>query len=231
MIKLSGQLANVLKGYSDSANNILSEARAWDICHSEFYKAVKKDDYRDTDNLALHLGMYLANWGMYRGSAFVRNYNYREYIPVIKTILDKKYGDLLDIDMTNYLDKNRGDYYIDLLMNLSGDLRKNFLPLRKQVMPDVKSDISQTLTTKILLVSLGCVPAYDQYFCKGITKEKMAVGIFGERSIRQLAMFYKNNSTELELCRNNLYNLENKQEKYPQAKLLDMLFFGIGYNN
>ena len=43
-----------------------------------------EDDY---DNLVLHLGFYLSNWGMYRGSSFLLQKSYKEHVEAVKYII------------------------------------------------------------------------------------------------------------------------------------------------
>jgi hypothetical protein len=43
-----------------------SRYNSWKYCYEVFGDKTK---HRDIDYLALHLGFYLASWGMYRGSA------------------------------------------------------------------------------------------------------------------------------------------------------------------
>ena len=61
------------------------------------------------NNLALNLMNYLASWGMYRGSSFLREYDYTIHIDAVKILMDKKYLPLFDPelwynDMQNYID-------------------------------------------------------------------------------------------------------------------------------
>ena len=89
----------------------------------------------------------------------------------------------------------------------------------------MKSPVSATLVTKILMGTLVCVPSYDEYFVKGIKKKEVARGTFNLKSITELAEFYKGNYDEFELVRQKLWV---KDIKYPQMKLLDMGFWQIG---
>lgn len=57
----------------------------------------------------------------------------------------------------------------------------------------LKNNLSDTLITKILIGTLGCVPAYDRYFVKGIRSQKIASGTYNIKSILQLVDFYKKN--------------------------------------
>lgn len=51
---------------------------------------------------------------------------------------------------------------------------------------NLKNKLSFTLVTKILMGTLGCVPAYDCYFILGIKNQKVATGNYNIKSILQL---------------------------------------------
>lgn len=55
----------------------------------------------------------------------------------------------------------------------------------------LKNNLSDTLITKILMGTLGCVPAYDRYFVSGIRSQKIASGTYNIKSILQLVDFYE----------------------------------------
>ena len=91
---------------------------------------------------------------------------------------------------------------------------------------EIQNDISSTLITKILMGTLGCVPAYDRYFIEGVKDQKITTGNYNIYSLLKLVDFYENNRIKLEEVRNSLtvYSLP-----YPQMKLLDMGFWQIGF--
>ena len=84
---------------------------------------------------------------------------------------------------------------------------------------EVKNKLSATLITKVLMGTLGCVPAYDRYFIDGIKDQNVSTGNYNLQSLLKLVDFYENNSVRLEETRRGLkvYDLP-----YPQMKLLDM---------
>ena len=92
---------------------------------------------------------------------------------------------------------------------------------------DLKNNLSYTLITKILMGTMGCVPAYDRYFIAGIKNQKVATGSYNIKSILQLADFYERNESRLEPVRENMrvYDLP-----YPQMKMIDMGFWQIGFD-
>ena len=163
---------------------------------------------------------------MYRGSSFLLQKDYTVHIQVVLEILNKRYDRLLGISCG---DMFKGDN-VFVLMNLYNEIEKKYDIIRKKVKGEgLKERVSQVLITKVLLGTLGCVPAYDKYFVRGITIEKVAQGIFGEESLRRLVDFYEENDNKpkLEQLRKSF---EKDNLEYPQMKLLDMGFWKMGYD-
>ena len=51
----------------------------------------------DYDYLSLQLAFYLASWGMYRGSSFLLQKDYKVHEAVVKELLDSKYNCLFGL--------------------------------------------------------------------------------------------------------------------------------------
>ena len=79
---------------------------------------------------------------------------------------------------------------------------KVHIPVVKE--QELKNQLSFTLITKILMGTLGCVPAYDRYFIAGIKNQKVATGNYNIRSIMQLVNFYEKNADRLEPVREKM---------------------------
>ena len=88
---------------------------------------------------------------------------------------------------------------------------------------------TDTLLSKILLGTLGCVPAYDRYFRDAVRGNKVASGSFSKNSILFLCDYYMTNESQLEKVRSGM-KLESNDAEYPQMKLLDMAFWEMGKN-
>ena len=111
---------------------------------------------------------------------------------------------------------------------LNNFLTEYYDKIRREVKEqDLKNTLSYTLITKILMGTIGCVPAYDRYFIAGIKNQKVATGNYNIKSILQLVEFYENNVSRLEPVREKMrvYDLP-----YPQMKMLDMGFWQIGFD-
>ena len=103
----------------------------------------------------------------------------------------------------------------------------HFLPYRKQVAcRKVAAPVSQVHITKILLGTLGCVPAYDRFFGIGAKYLGLEKDTYQEKSLDELADFYEAHNDRLEEARRGM---RTDDLIYPQMKLLDMGFWQIGF--
>ena len=125
---------------------------------------------------------------------------------------------LLDYDESNQ----------KLLQNINSFLEQYYDKIRHEVKEqELKNQLSFTLITKILMGTLGCVPAYDRYFIAGIKNQKVATGNYNIRSIMQLVNFYEKNADRLEPIREKMV-VEGMP--YPQMKMIDMGFWQVGFD-
>ena len=146
--------------YNDLNSDENGRYRSWEHCYSNFIKARGRDDV-DYDYLSLQLAFYLASWGMYRGSSFLLQKDYRVHIPVVKELLSEKYDALAGIDCIGFKDASNQK----LLQDINSFLEQYYDKIRHEVKEqELKNQLSFTLITKILMGTLGCVPAYDRYF-------------------------------------------------------------------
>ena len=208
------------KFYNDLNADKNDRYRSWEHCYLDFISA-RSDKNPDVDHLALQLAFYLASWGMYRGSSFLLQKDYKIHIPVVKEILRKEYDSLAGIECRDYqiIDNQ------NKLKQINEFLNKYYSDVRKTVNPDISKDVSETLITKTLMGVLGCVPAYDRYFTAGIKATKVASGNYNTKSILSLSNFYIQNEKALEKARTKM---KIGKIEYPQMKVLDMGFFQLG---
>jgi hypothetical protein len=191
--------------------------KSWDHCYYFFrnYKSFNSNEHYD--HASLHLGMYLASWGMYRGSTFLLQKDYKIHYPVIIALLDPAFSVLWDINFDN---SNSVEIALPLIFKLKGKIVHAYKNNIKFVNGKLKSvEVSDTLVTKILLGTMGCVPAYDTLFKSGLRKERMNQS-FSKSSILGLINFYYLHRDEFELVQ-----LENY---FPIMKLIDMYFWERG---
>ena len=217
IIKSSTEFYNALKTDENG------RYRSWEYCYSHFIKARGSKDV-DYDYLSLQLAFYLASWGMYRGSSFLLQKDYKIHIPVVKELSSEKYDTLAGIECSDL----RNESNQKLLQDINSFLEQYYDKIRREVKEqDLKNKLSFTLITKILMGTLGCVPAYDRYFIAGIKNKKVATGNYNIKSIMQLVDFYEKNADQLEYAREKM---EIEGLLYPQMKMIDMGFWQIGFD-
>ncbi len=157
----------------------------------------------------LHLGFYLASWGMLRASSVLLQKSAKHYVPVIQVIASSP-ADIWNVDANSYTDAN-----CDLVWEMARRIRG--------ALPDGASDI---LTTKIMLGVFGCVQAFDTYFRKGF-----GIWTFGRDALMRVAQFYRDNKDVID--RHCVPTIEfdtgmDTARRYTRAKVIDMIFFVEG---
>lgn len=216
----------IIKSSTEYYNNLKAgengRYRSWEHCYSYFIKGRSSKEI-DYDYLSLQLAFYLTSWGIYRGSSFLLQKDYKVHIPVVKELLSKKYDALAGIECIDF----RKESNQRLLQDIDLFLEQYYDKIRREVKAqELKNQLSFTLITKILMGTLGCVPAYDRYFVAGIKNQKVATGSYNLKSIMQLVDFYEKNSIRLEQVREKM---KVEGMPYPQMKMLDMGFWQVGF--
>lgn len=244
----TGDVNVLLKKFEDGFNDFVKRLdindhryRSWEQCYKAFSKV--KSKHKDNEKLSpseiyelcLELGFYLSSWGMLRGSSFLIWRDCNVHAGIIKELFKMEYDDLW------HLGYDEISKYCDLIIELYKNIAKEYREIRKKVYEEDNkrngttnpptTAISQILISKILMGTLGCVPAYDTYFTKGIKGGKYnipetASDKFCKESLFDLAEFYRCNSPFLEGLRKKVN--EARPVEYPQMKILDMGFWEVG---
>src|SRR3989338_7710414 len=95
MIKIS----NVIRDIKKSQSATYHRGKSWEHCYIFFRKYKKfRNDNNLLDRAALHLGFFLASWGMLRGSSFLLQKDYKFYVPLVDILIEPKYDKLWNID-------------------------------------------------------------------------------------------------------------------------------------
>lgn len=208
--------------YEDARANENGRSRSWEHCYRVFRDA-RTDPSPDYDYLSLHLAFYLASWGMYRGSSFLLQKDYKVLVPIVDKVLKPEYDCLFGIACEGL----REHEVQERLKKLRDDIAEHFGPIRDEVAGrKVASDVSPVLITKILMGTLGCVPAYDRFFQDGVATYKVTTQEYSLESVRKLAKFYEAHNDRLEEARRGM---QTDDLIYPQMKLLDMGFWQVGF--
>ena len=75
--------------------------------------------------------------------------------------------------------------------------------------------MSPFLITKILMGTLGCVPAYERFFQDGVAKHKVTTQEYSPKSVLKLVVFYEAHNDRLEEARRGM---QTEDLTYPQIK-------------
>ena len=217
-------LESSVKFYDTLKKDENGRYRSWEHCYSNFINA-RDNKNAELDYLSLQLAFYLASWGMYRGSSFLLQKDYKIHIPVVKELLKEEYDPLAGIDCVE-LKREENQRLLENINDFLDEYSSNIRDEVKNI--KVRNQLSSTLITKILMGTLGCVPAYDRYFISGIKKQKVSSGNYNMKSIGQLVDFYEKNIVELENIRKDM---KVSGMAYPQMKILDMAFWQIGLDS
>ncbi|MDD5716681.1 MAG: hypothetical protein PHW64_02675 [Sulfuricurvum sp.] len=207
---MNNDIKNTLQSFIDLEEQEFHRFNSWKTCYQYFQNTYFKDE-SDDDTAALHLGFYLASWGMYRGSTFLLQNDYTIHIEVVKVIKKYSVNDIYDFSVINEIKEQIiKHYYANAHKNSKGN-----------------NNSTDTLITKILLGTLGSVPAYDRFFVNGIAlhnRENPRQEIekkFSKKGLLQLNKFYIDNINEF----------EKFESKFPKMKLVDMYFWKLGFDN
>jgi len=193
---------------------------SFDYCYNYFYSFFREnrlEKLADDDNMqmsCIHLGNYLASWGMMRGSSFLLRKSARNYMDLITSISEMD-PSLWKIDADCYNKEN-----IKLILNCK---KQVYNALGKENKP------SNTLITKIMLGVFGNVPAFDIN-----VKKSLKLNSLNEKSLLKIKDFYEKNSKIIDSYKIYTYDFLTSKETditYTKAKLVDMYGFIDGMND
>ena len=222
-MELIDELINAAQTFYDDARaNENGRSRSWEHCYRVFRDA-RTAPSPDYDYLSLHLAFYLASWGMYRGSCFILQKDYKVHTPIVEEILKPEYDCLFGLACADVRNSDVWAQYTKLYDKIDA----YFDPIREKVAGrKVTTPVSPVLITKILMGTLGCVPAYDRFFEEGARYLGLEKKTYHENSLLELADIYEEHNNRLEEARRGM---RTEDLIYPQMKLLDMGFWQIGF--
>ena len=207
----------ILKYYNLIDGDENHRYKSWEHCYKYFTQ--EKADI-NINTACLHMAFYLSSWGMYRGSSFLLWKDYLIHKGIVEYLLYNKH--LQKIDFTNITELEIKEILdiIDCVKNWYQEKIKFVNGERQEV------KVTDTLATKIILGTLGCVPAYDTYFIKGIRNQSLTYSGIKFKNLSDVVDFYKNNENNFECVRKKI--LKKSDVDYPPMKLIDMYFWEIG---
>ena len=193
----------------------MSREASYDYCYG-YFQTHRHYLAANMEISCLQLWSYLASWGMLRGSSALLNYCNMKVLSEIITYLDRLTDDYWELDLPDYKDEEHREKAIKVYKEIKTKL----------------SHPTETLITKIMMATIGCVPALDGYFAEFIRDEfKEEVPYCGFRSVTHRALkyfntFYVANQNDFvsyqQKCRVVDFNGNPTNFFYTKAKLLDM---------
>jgi len=194
--------------------------RSWEHCYSYFRRNAAGGMATDRHQAALQMAFYLASWGMYRGSSFLLQYAYTVHLPVVDMLGESRFSALWE---TEFGAGKKDQELISKIEEVIDGIRAVYRPFAPAVNSHQPTD---TLITKIILGTTGCLPACDRYFIDGFKSSGFSYSCLNRNFVERVLRF----------CQENLQELREEQERimtvskvhYPLMKLVDMYFWQIG---
>ena len=227
-------IEKTVRDFFEDANNVhpsgflFHRYASFDYCYNYFHPSRPQivDDDNNMEKSCLVLGMYLASWGMYRGSGFLlKKISIKHFKPIIEYIQvlrseDKK---VWKLDVDKYSDETIGK-----ILGIYDDIKKE---LRIEEMGQKEHG---TLVTKAMLGVFGIVPAFDTRFCDTFAKMYEKCGFSSKRlnkkSMECIRDFYEKNDKIIDDLSENNFIMDFRtgkptKLKYSKAKIIDMYGF------
>lgn len=187
----------------------------WDESRTNWTDLISNDQIEST---ALHIGFYLANWGMFRGSSgLLQNSNLDLMKDLAKLLFEGQGAELLELSMDDF-DLGASD----LVYN------QKLLDAVLSSMDSLATNVSwtDTLKTKILMGVWGECPALDRFYiaaCRDLFPRRPFITAASGKGLTALV------SVVRELNAPSLH-LETGRLKltYPTARIMDMALFQYG---
>lgn len=221
----AGQIEAIVRSFlrpDSTSSPSRRRERSWDLCYDHFQNHPHPAEAMELSSL--HLGYYLASWGMLRGSTFLfQNTNALHYRGVID-VIQKHNESMRGWDVPDYLQEGQYEQY-DAAWS---DLKQALLP---------EGGAALTLVSKVMVGVWGCIPSFDTYFLQTFQgrlsttpAEKRAWRNAGHDSLRMMTEIWQAHQEEIERVRTS-YQVLSSATGQPtprhltRAKVLDIYGF------
>lgn len=212
--KLCGIIKCFFDAYGINVRDTNGRYFSWKYCFKAF-----EDINANEDFLALHLGFYLASWGMYRGSSILLQKDYTIHKKAVE-IVNQYHANLYRVAAppSKEISAIYGELYGKLESVYTIDGRTP----------------SDTLITKIMLGTLGCIPAFDRFFKAGARRVRFGANVCLPHFVTQsnigetaeiLSEYYRENKDCFEKCAAHTGDLA----ACPPMKFLDLGIWCVGF--
>ncbi len=194
--------------YQETRQDKHHRYKSWEHCFDYFGKI------DDVDTASLHLAFYLASWGMYRGSSYLLWKDYKIFKPIVG--LMKNYAHLRKFTLSG------SESEIEDILEIKSKLAQAIVEVAGLGNGKQPTD---TLLSKIILGTLGCVPAYDRLVRAGLKSCGLKRFSFTKKSLLEIIEFGKEHLEDI--IKIKMITKENGVE-YTDMKILDMYFWEVG---
>ncbi len=101
--------------------------RSWEHCYKYFSSTNFSSPNKEFKKkiACLHLGFYLASWGMYRGSSFLLQKDYLVHMPAVELIIKRK-NDFQNIDFSKLKDKKLKNKKIEEIITFVKKIKNKY---------------------------------------------------------------------------------------------------------
>lgn len=187
--------------------------RSWEHCYGFFRQTTPTRIVQERHHAALQLGFYLASWGMYRNS-FLLQHAYSVHLGVIDCLALPEFASLWDNDIGS---KSEHSELARTILAAVEAVRAAYSPFKP----------TDTLVTKVLLGTFGCLPACDRYFIDGFKKAGFKYAYLNAQFVGRILKFCDANMAELGKEQARIEGIGGV--RYPFMKLADMYFWQVGF--
>ena len=214
----------ILEFYNEISRDENHRYKSWEHCFKYFKQHRPFATEQEKDLAALHLSFYLASWGMYRGSSPLLWKDYKVHKPAINVLLKRRYERLWD---PQFRAQSEEQHNIPLILELKNELSGSYPDhVTRGDGEDIQFAPTETLITKILLGTMACTPACDNFFIKGFRLTGLPFSEFRQEFLDKVRVFYHNHEEEFRQAKDHIYR--ESRIRYPVMKLVDMYFWKIG---
>lgn len=200
--------------------------RSWDHAHA-YWQIYLAEEAPNSDHAALNLAFYLASFGMYRGSGDLFERDYKALVPVIEFLAEKTSNSWEDCLFSQKLTTELASELNGLSLELSEQLTPSLIRPGK---PREQINPSDTLISKILLVTLDCMPAFDDQVKAALRQilgiNYLSVDCFAPQRLIPVIELARQNRPLIERGRETLQNECGRE--YPLNRIFDLYLWCRG---
>jgi hypothetical protein len=159
---------------------------------------------------------------MYRPSGFLLQKDFRVHMRVVQVLRRSEYDRLLDYRPAVATGAEAICEILDLVEAVRGAYDGHYRTMRGRPRA---INVSDTLATKVILGTIGCVPAFDTLVLEGMRLERLPYSALSRRTMEALFGWYLDREREF---RSSETRFDESGIRYPPMKLVDMYLWERG---